>query len=147
MSYITRNKSTGFTLIELMVSTAIVAVLSAIALGAYGNYIRSSRLSESFSMLGDYRLKMEQFKQDNRSYADTLNPNICGVALPTSNKYFDFSCTIAATGAQFTATAANKAGTGLGNAADYSYSIDQDGTQNTQKFAGTTGPNGSWKNK
>lgn len=147
MSYTARNKSTGFTLIELMVTTAIVAILSAIAIGAYGNYIRSSKLSESFAMLGDYRLKMEQFKQDNRSYADSLNPNTCGIALPTSSKYFDFSCTIAAAGTQFTATAANKAGTGLGNAADYSYSIDQDGAQNTQKFAGSVGPNGSWKNK
>lgn len=147
MSYTTRKKSTGFSLIELMVTTAIVAILSAIAIGAYGNYIRSSRLTESFAMLGDYRLKMEQFKQDNRSYSDIINSNICGVALPTSNKYFDFSCTIAAAGTQFTATATNKAGTGLGNAADYSYSIDQDGTQNTQKFAGTAGPNGSWKNK
>lgn len=147
MTYAARNNSTGFTLIELMVVTAIAAILASIAMGAYGNYIRSSKLSEAFAILGDYRLKMEQFKQDTRGYADPLNANICGVALPTSNKYFDFGCTIAASGVQFTATAANKAGVGMGNAADYSYSIDQDGLQNTPKFAGATGPNGSWKNR
>ncbi|HEX5337545.1 MAG TPA: prepilin-type N-terminal cleavage/methylation domain-containing protein [Gallionella sp.] len=146
MVYVSHRR-TGFTLIELMIAVAIIAILSAIALPAYGKYVLSSKLSEPFAMLGDYRLKMEQFNQDNRSYADPLNANSCGVALPTGGKYFNFSCTITASGAQFTATASSKAGAGLGNAADYSYSIDQAGTQNTPKFAGTAGPNGTWKNK
>jgi len=142
-----RHTVSGFTLIELMFAVAIVAILATISLGAYGSYIRSSKISESFAMLGDYRLKMEQFKQDNRSYADPLNANLCGVALPTSNKYFDFGCAIAASGAQFTATASNKAGVGMGAAADYSYNIDQAGAQNTVRFGGAAGPNGIWKNK
>ncbi len=142
-----RHPVSGFTLIELMVVVAIVAILAMISMGAYGSYIRSSKISESFAMLGDYRLKMEQFKQDNRSYADPLNPNLCGVALPVSNKYFDFGCAIAASGAQFTATASNKSGMGMGAAADYSYSIDQAGTQNTVRFGGVAGPSGIWKNK
>ena len=116
-------------------------------MAAYGNYVLSSKVSESFAMLGDYRLKMEQFKQDNRSYADPLNVNNCGIQPLPTNKYFDFGCVIAASGAQFTATASNKAGIGLGNAAAYSYSIDQDGAQNTPTFAGASGPSGIWKNK
>ncbi len=140
-----RHAISGFTLIELMAVVAIVAILAVISTGAYGSYVRSSKISESFAMLGDYRLKMEQFKQDNRSYADAANA--CGVPLPTANRYFNFSCTIAASGAQFTATASNKSGMGMGAAADYSYSIDQAGAQNTLTFAGTAGPSGIWKNK
>lgn len=132
-------------MVELMFTIAIAAILATIAMGAYGNYVLSSKLSESFAMLGDYRLKMEQFKQDNRTYADPPNSNTCGIQPLPTNKYFDFAC--AASGAQFTATASNKAGIGLGNPADYSYSIDQDGVQNTPKFAGAPGPAGIWKHK
>lgn len=142
-----RHAKAGFTLIELMIAVAVLAILSTIAIPAYMNYALSSKLTEAFAMLGDYRLKMEQYRQDNRSYADPLNANTCGVALPATGKYFDFGCTIAASGTQFTATASNKAGVNMGNAADYSYSIDQTGVQNTPKFAGATGPNGIWKNK
>lgn len=142
-----RHTSTGFTLIELMITVAVLAILATIAIPAYGGYVRSSKLTESFAMLGDYRLRMEQYKQDNHSYADPLTANTCGVVLPITSRYFDFSCTIAASGTQFTATAANKAGAGMGNAADYRYSIDQAGVQNTPTFAGAAGPSGIWKNK
>ncbi|BBI98914.1 hypothetical protein FGKAn22_06070 [Ferrigenium kumadai] len=130
-----------------MIAVAVIAILASIAIPAYGKYVLSSKLSESFAVLGDYRLKMEQFNQDNRSYTDPLNANNCGVAPPAASKYFSFSCTIAASGTQFTATASSKAGTGMGSAADYSYSIDQAGVQNTLTFAGSAGPNGVWKNK
>jgi type IV pilus assembly protein PilE len=148
MVKVARRYTTGFTLIELMVAVAVVAILSSIAMAAYGNYVLSSKLSESFAMLGDYRLKMEQYKQDNRVYyLDPLNTNTCGVTPPSTNKYFSFDCIIAASGAQFTATASNQAGVGMGSAANYSFSIDQAGTQNTPTFAGAPGPSGIWKNK
>ncbi len=142
-----RHAAAGFTLIELMIAAAIVAILASIALPDYSRYVLRGKLTEAYAMLGDYRLKMEQYKQDNRSYADPLNVNTCGVALPATAQYFNLACTIAASGAQFTATASNKAGVNMGNAADYSYSINQDSVQNTLAFAGAAGPNGVWKNK
>jgi type IV pilus assembly protein PilE len=147
MPKVARGHAAGFTLIELMVAVAIAAILATIALQAYGSYVVSSKLSESFAMLGDYRLKMEQFKQDNRTYADPLNANTCGIAPPVTNKYFNFGCAIAASGALFTATASNRGGAGMGKPGDYSYSIDQDGVRNTPTFAGAPGPSGIWKNK
>lgn len=132
-------------MIELMITIAVVAILATIAMSVYANYVLSSKLSESFAVLGDYRLKMEQFKQDNRSYADPPNTTNCGITPPAANNYFDFTC--AASGAQFTATASNKVGVGMGNAAAYSYTIDQDGVRNTPSFAGSPGPSGIWKNK
>ncbi len=81
----------GFTLIELMIVIAIVAILAAIALPAYNDYITRSKLTEAQNGLQDFRVHMEQFFQDSRNYgAGTA----CGLDPATSEagEYFAFSC-------------------------------------------------------
>ena len=58
----------GFTLIELMVVCAIVAILAAIAIPAYSDYIKRSHIIEATSRLSDLRVRLEQFFLDNRTY-------------------------------------------------------------------------------
>jgi type IV pilus assembly protein PilE len=81
----------GFTLIELMITVAIVAILAAVAYPAYVDYIRRGQLTEAYNNLADMRVKLEQFYQDNRTYAGAT---ICTTppAAPQV-KYFTFSCT------------------------------------------------------
>jgi len=82
----------GFTLIELMVTIAIIAFLAAIALPAYNDYVQRAKLVEAFTGLADFRVRMEQYYQDNRKY-DGPAPGLdgCGATAPNS-KYFDFEC-------------------------------------------------------
>jgi len=47
-----RTKQKGFTLIELMITVAIVGILSSIALPAYEDYVIRSQVSESLNMIG-----------------------------------------------------------------------------------------------
>ncbi len=62
----------GFTLIELMVTVAIVAILAAVALPSYQQYIiRSNRAAAQAEMM-DLANRQQQFFLANRSYATTL---------------------------------------------------------------------------
>ena len=78
----------GFTLVELMITVAIVAILAAVALPAYTDYVTRSKLTEAHSHLADLRVKMEQRFQDARSYANCAPI----VAATTGVKYFAFTC-------------------------------------------------------
>lgn len=58
----------GFTLIEVMIVVAIVAILSMIAIPSYRDYIIRGQLTEATTALQSYRAMMERYYQDNRTY-------------------------------------------------------------------------------
>ena len=62
--------SKGFTLVELMIAVAILAVIAAIAIPAYEGYIRESRLGAMRMNLDTLRIAVEAFRLDdpNGSY-------------------------------------------------------------------------------
>lgn len=124
------KSTTGFTLIELMIAVAIVGILAAVAIPSYNNYVARSRIADATSQLSDLRLRMEQFRQDNRTY-------LAGVACTVgdySSASFSYSC--AGTASTFTWTATNIAGEGLGSAGNYAYTIDETGIQTTRAYEG-----------
>ncbi|MCP4674154.1 MAG: prepilin-type N-terminal cleavage/methylation domain-containing protein [Deltaproteobacteria bacterium] len=64
-----RSKNKGFTLIELMIVVGIVAILGAVAITAFGTYVRRSRASEAASTLSDFRIKQEAYRATFHQYA------------------------------------------------------------------------------
>src|SRR5258708_25584757 len=68
------QRQSGFTLIELMVTVAIVAILAGIAIPSYTSYITRSKLLEATSNLLGMRTKLELYFQDNRTYAGACPP-------------------------------------------------------------------------
>jgi type IV pilus assembly protein PilE len=72
------RQQSGFTLIEVMIVVAIVAILAAIAIPSYSDYVTRGRIIEATAALGDARNKMEQYYQDNRAY-----PTACQI-FPTA---------------------------------------------------------------
>lgn len=118
-----RGAVRGFTLIELMIVIAIVAILASVALPAYTAYLQRSKVPAGLDALQSYFTRMEQRFQDSGSYADASG-SACAVAVPTAVQNYTISCVITATG--YTATA-----TGTGPLAGYVYTINSAGTRVT----------------
>lgn len=126
----------GFTLIEVMITVAIVAILAAIALPSYQDYVTRSKIPEATSGLSARRVQAEQFFQDNRTYVGATNP---ACVADSSGRNFNFSCT-----AQ-TATTYTIQATGKGSMTGFTYTIDQNGTRVTTSVpAGWTANANCW---
>jgi type IV pilus assembly protein PilE len=130
------QRHSGFTLIELMVTVAIVAILAAIALPSYTAYITRSKIQEATTNLLAMRTKLEQFYQDNRTYVGAcaagtiapLPPAYISGNPPGVLKYFSITCpTLSAIPPQYTIQA-------TGNDTDIAnlvLTIDQSNTRRT----------------
>ena len=110
-------RSGGFTLMELMIVVAIIAILSTLAMPSYKDYITRGRIGEATSNLAAMRVRMEQYYQDNKTYACISSP---------SSRYFTFSCDPAPTATTFTLKA-----TGKNAMAGFIYTVDHLNTKKT----------------
>lgn len=81
-------KQTGFTLVELMIVVAIIGILAAVAVPAYSDYVTRGKLVDAATQLSDGRVKLEQYFQDNRTYA---NVGVITAPRPADTKYFTFT--------------------------------------------------------
>lgn len=66
------NREKGFTLVELMVVTAIIGILSAVAAPAYINYQNRAKQTEGIEALLRAKMDQEAFWAENNRYANTI---------------------------------------------------------------------------
>lgn len=119
-----RHGAGGFTLIEVMITVAIVAILAAVALPSYRDYILRGQLVDGTNGLAALRADMERFYQDNRSYLKT------GSFVPPCSKtnvagYFMLSCS-ASDSTSYTLQAV-----GSGPTSGFTFTVNQLGVQAT----------------
>ena len=133
------QRQAGFTLIELMITMVVLAIIAAIAIPSYTDYIRRGKIPEATSGLQAMKTKMEQYFQDNRNYPTNGTPCVIQPNNPAADQiqvpqltYFTMGCST--TNQTYTVTATANAGTDLEGVV---YSINQSNARQTAVASGS----------
>jgi type IV pilus assembly protein PilE len=150
-----RRGAKGFTLIELMITVAIIAILMAIAIPSYRSYILQSHRSAAKTALLDLASREEKYYATNNAYDNTLvalgyssvsgSPASIQVPNNSNEDYYSVSVSVTAatatTPATFTATAAPTTASGQSSDSCGSYYLTNLGAQTN---SGTTSNGSCW---
>ena len=86
----------GFTLIELMIVVAIIGILAAVAIPAYGDYTARAQASEAFTLMDGVKTPLTE-NYTSISVFDFYPTNASGINAITSGKYVASLAVTAAT--------------------------------------------------
>ncbi len=125
----------GFTLIEVLVVVAIVAILAAFAYPAFVGSMQKGRRSDAMSSLLVLQQNQERWRATNASYTPTLdNVWTGGGATDSLDGHYTLSIT-AASAADFTAVSAPKAGGPQVGVDCGSFAVDRNGPDYSGGYA------------
>ena len=92
-----RGKQHGFTLIELMITVAIIGILAAVAYPSYTSFIIKGNRSAAQAQMLDIANRQQQFMLANRAYATKAVLTTSGYALPTEvSTRYSYNITVGA---------------------------------------------------
>jgi type IV pilus assembly protein PilE len=135
----TATAAHGFTLIELMITVAIIGILAAVAVPQYRDYVTRGRIPDATSALSAKQVLLEQYFQDNRTY---VGAPACTSDTSTS-KFFTFACAAGSA----SATAYTLEATGTGAMANFTYTVNQAGAKSSTVPTGWTASTTCWVTK
>lgn len=99
----TFKRSSGFTLMELMIVVAIIGILAAIAVPAYSEYVIKGKRSDAKAALLNAQLAQEKYRANNTSYGTLAQ---IGVSSTSPDGYYTIAISGTPDATSYTVTAA-----------------------------------------
>jgi len=118
--------NTGFTLVELMITVAIVAILAALSYPSYIHYVLKADRTQAQMTLQDWANRQQVWRADHPAYSSGINPS--------NTEQYTYSMVSTADSFTLTATATGR------QAADKEEGVSC--TTMTLRQDGSTGPDG-----
>jgi type IV pilus assembly protein PilE len=104
------GRAGGFTLVELMIGLAIIAILASLAVPSYRQHVQRAAIAEAVAALGAGRVAAEQFFLDNRTFV--------GAPCPGDTERFEIDC-------DFDADAYTLTADGTGNVDGFVFTVNE----------------------
>lgn len=131
-----RESEAGFTLIELMIVVAIVAILAAVATASYTHFVTKSRRAAAATCLQERAQFMERYYTTNLSYEGAANPPAqCDGGLSPTHYVVSFSADPTPT--EYTLLATPQGGQATRDGKCGTLSLDAQGTRGKSGSAST----------
>ena len=125
------TRCAGFTLIELIIAVAVIALLAAIAYPSYREILMRSRRTDAVTSLLELRVAQEKWRANHTAYAALDELNMPAV---TADGYYELRME-SNTASGFFATATPQPGGQQQGDACGTFAIDQRGPLLTQAYA------------
>ena len=127
--------SAGFSLIELLIVTVIVAILSSLALPSYVSFIRESRRSDAAIALMELAAAAERFYATNSHFNGVTPTRLLGREL-SDDGHYALAMRVSDDGQRYTATATPVNDGGQVHDSCYRYLLDSVGRKGNESSSG-----------
>ncbi|CAA9394581.1 MAG: Type IV pilus biogenesis protein PilE, partial [uncultured Ramlibacter sp.] len=147
-----RHRSTGITLIELMITVAVVAILAAIALPSYNSYVARAKRADARGQLMQAAQFMQRFYAANDNYQTARSGQTVADVMPANLKQSPadsgspvYTLTVVAGASTYTLTMAPVAGGSMAADECGSFVITSTGARSVSVSTDTAIRDKCWK--